>query len=154
MQQSRDEMQQQLWGGWTSVSNQVYNNPKVTLLMNTRVGQYLSGHPVLALAVLFFCAMAAVPVGLFLVFAVVTATMSAVGFVFFEGFLLFVAAITLLSVLSGLAFLSVMVSSIFAVFYITVSSLLNHYYTPQRTKQGVDDHQGNQDGTPTEDKMK
>nr|XP_057905184.1 lipid droplet assembly factor 1-like isoform X2 [Doryrhamphus excisus] len=155
MQQSRSETQQQLWGSWTTMSNQVYSNPKVTQLMNSRVGQYLSGHPVLALSILFFCAMAAVPVGLFLGFAVVTAIMSAVGFVFFEGFLLFVSAITLLCVLSGLAVFSVMVSSIFTVFYITVSSLVNYYYYhhPQLAK-GDDDQQKNQDETPTMDKMK
>lgn len=53
--------------------------------MNTRIGQYLRSHPALSLAVLLFSAMAALPVGLFLTFALVTIIMSAVCFVFFEG---------------------------------------------------------------------
>lgn len=53
--------------------------------MNTSMGQYLSGHPVLALTVLLFSALAALPVGFFLTFALVTVIMAAVGFVFFEG---------------------------------------------------------------------
>ncbi|XP_072771855.1 lipid droplet assembly factor 1-like [Nerophis lumbriciformis] len=153
MQHSRAEMQQ-LWEGWTTVSDQVYSNPKVTLLMNSRVGQYLSGRPVLALAVFFFCVTAAVPVGIFLAFAVATAIMSAVSLVFLEGFLLSVAAITLLCVLSGLAFFSVMMSAIFAAFYVTVSSLINFYHTSQMTKQKVSDEEDNEEEMLTKDKMK
>lgn len=132
--------------------------------MESRVGQYLSSHPVLALTVMLFGAMATLPVGLFLVFALVTIVMSAVGFVFFEGkcaqvkiglllqcvvlwqathlksfslcpsvFLLFVGGLTLLCVLSGLAFFSVIVSFIFSVFYSTIFNILN-YYDPRLTK--------------------
>uniref|UniRef100_A0A8P4KAN9 Uncharacterized protein n=1 Tax=Dicentrarchus labrax TaxID=13489 RepID=A0A8P4KAN9_DICLA len=75
---------QQLCGGWTTLLNRFYDDPKV-MVMNTRVGLYLSSHPVLALSVLMFGAMAALPVGLFLTFALVTIIMTAVGFVFFEG---------------------------------------------------------------------
>lgn len=53
--------------------------------MKTRMGQYLSSHPFLALTVLLFSAMAALPVGLFLTFALVTVIILAVVFVFFEG---------------------------------------------------------------------
>lgn len=53
--------------------------------MNSRIGQYLSSHPVLALIVLLFSALAALPAGLFLTFALVTSVMCAVGFVFIEG---------------------------------------------------------------------
>ncbi|XP_061892277.1 lipid droplet assembly factor 1-like [Entelurus aequoreus] len=122
--------------------------------MNSRVGQYLSGRPVLALAVFFFCVMAAVPVGLFLVFAVTTAIMSAVSLVFLEGFLLSVAAITLLCVLSGLAFFSVMVAAIFAAFYVTVSSLLNFYHTSQLTKQDKEEEEEEEEDMLTKDHMK
>lgn len=142
---------------------------QVSQLMNTRIGQYLSSHPVLALAVMLFGAMAALPVGLFLTFALVTITVSAVGFVFFEGrcnpvqtnvfflfvflwhstwqcfyssnhlslflsaVLLFVGGVSLLCVLSGIAFFSVVVSFIFNVFYIAVSTILKSYY-PHLTK--------------------
>ncbi|XP_040919017.1 lipid droplet assembly factor 1-like [Toxotes jaculatrix] len=126
---------QQLWGRWTTLSNCLYNEPKVAQVMNSRIGQYLSNHPFLALTVMLFSAMAAVPVGLFLIFALVTIIMSAVGFVFFEVFLLFVGGFTLLCVLSGLAFFSLMVSCIFNAFYVIISNILNYYY-PQLTKQG------------------
>lgn len=53
--------------------------------MNSRIGQYLSSHPVLALIVLLFSTLAALPAGLFLTFALVTSVMCAVGFVFIEG---------------------------------------------------------------------
>lgn len=54
-------------------------------MMETRVGRYLRSHPVLGLTAMLFGVMAALPVGLFLIFALVTIVMSAVGFVFFEG---------------------------------------------------------------------
>uniref|UniRef100_A0A3B4D558 Uncharacterized protein n=1 Tax=Pygocentrus nattereri TaxID=42514 RepID=A0A3B4D558_PYGNA len=41
-------------------------------LLNTRVGQYLTEHPFLALVVLVFGLTASVPIGLFLAFAAVT----------------------------------------------------------------------------------
>ncbi|XP_051243609.1 lipid droplet assembly factor 1 [Dicentrarchus labrax] len=126
---------QQLCGGWTTLLNRFYDDPKVSRVMNTRVGLYLSSHPVLALSVLMFGAMAALPVGLFLTFALVTIIMTAVGFVFFEGFLLFVAGLTLLCVLSGIAFFSVAVSVIFNVIYIAISNILKHYY-PHLAKKG------------------
>ncbi|KAI3359846.1 hypothetical protein L3Q82_014202, partial [Scortum barcoo] len=124
---------QQLWGSWATQLNHLYEEPRVARLMNTRIGLYLSGQPFLALTVLLFGAMAAVPVGLFLTFALVTFVMSAVGFVFFEVFLLFVGGLTLLSVLSGIALFSVVVSVIVNVLYIGVSNILNLYY-PHLTK--------------------
>lgn len=59
--------------------------PQVSRLINSRVGQYVSGHPVVALALLLFAALAMLPVGLFLAFAVVTLAVSAVLFVAVEG---------------------------------------------------------------------
>uniref|UniRef100_A0A3B4YFB8 Transmembrane protein 159 n=1 Tax=Seriola lalandi dorsalis TaxID=1841481 RepID=A0A3B4YFB8_SERLL len=125
----------QLQERWTTLLNRLHDDPKVTQVMETRLGQYLSSHPVLALTVMVFGVMAALPVGLFLVFALVTIIMSALGFIFFEGrlFLLFVGGLTLLCVLSGLAFFAVMVSVIFNVFYITIFNILN-YYDPRLTK--------------------
>ncbi|KAG8006977.1 Promethin [Nibea albiflora] len=126
---------QQLWGGCTLLANYLYNDPKVSQLMNTRMGQYLSSHPALSLAVLLFSVMAALPVGLFLSFALVTIIMSAVGFVFFEAFLLFVGGLSLLCVLSAIALFSVVVSFIAKVLYIAVSNLLKCYY-PHLTQDG------------------
>lgn len=126
---------QQLWGHWTTLMNRYYNDPKVAQLMNTRMGQYLSRHPFLALTVLVFSTMSALPVGLFLSFALVTFIMSAVGLVFIEVFLLFVGGLTLLVVLSGIALFSVIVSVIFNVLYVTMSNIIIRYY-PHLTKRG------------------
>ncbi|XP_069005248.1 lipid droplet assembly factor 1-like isoform X2 [Embiotoca jacksoni] len=126
---------QQLRGRWTTLLNRLNDEPKVALVMNSRIGQYLSRHPSLALAVLVFGAMAALPTGLFLSFALVTMTMSVVGFVFFEVFLLFVGGVTLLSVLSGIGFFSVLVSGIIYASYITIINPLYRNY-PHLTKRG------------------
>lgn len=53
--------------------------------MNTSMGQFLNGHPFLALAVLVFGAMATVPIGIFLTFATVTFIAVTVGFILLEG---------------------------------------------------------------------
>lgn len=58
---------------------------QISELMSTGIGQYLDSHPVLALALLVFCVLAALPVGLFLVFALVVSVVTAVGWVVFEG---------------------------------------------------------------------
>ncbi|XP_039979313.1 lipid droplet assembly factor 1-like [Xiphias gladius] len=126
---------QQLWGRWTSLLNRLYDDPKVAQMMNTRMGRYLSSHPLFALTVMLFSAMAALPVGLFLIFALSTTIMSAVAFVFFEVFLLFIGGLILLCVLSGIALLSVLGSLFFNAIYVTTSNILSCYY-PQLTKQG------------------
>ncbi|XP_034567578.1 lipid droplet assembly factor 1-like [Notolabrus celidotus] len=128
MQRASGSDFQQLWGSCSSQLNQLYEDPRVTKLMNTRLGLYLSSHPVLAVTVLLFSSLAALPVGLFLTFAAVTIVMSAIGFVFFEVFLLFVGGLTLLSVLVGIAVFSVVASFITNVLYFIVSTILNRYY--------------------------
>lgn len=126
---------QQLRGSWDTLVNRLYDDPKVTQLMSTRIGQYLGSHPVLALTVMLFSVMAVLPVGLFLSFALVTFILAALGFLFFEGFLLFIGGLGLLCVLTGIAFFSVVVSLIFSVFYTTIFNLLKVYY-PHLIKQG------------------
>uniref|UniRef100_A0A3Q0T4W0 Transmembrane protein 159 n=1 Tax=Amphilophus citrinellus TaxID=61819 RepID=A0A3Q0T4W0_AMPCI len=116
---------------WTNtpvrLQREVNKVRKRARLMNTRIGQYLSNHSFVALSVLMFSAMAAVPVGLFLTFAVVTTMMSAVVF------LLFVGGLALLWVLSGIALFAVVASAIVNFMYITIFGLLNRYY-PHLTK--------------------
>ncbi|KAJ0058118.1 hypothetical protein NL108_007401 [Boleophthalmus pectinirostris] len=114
--------------------NQLCEDPRVAWLLNTRLGQYLRQHPVFGLSVLLFTSMAVLPVGLFVVFALVTLVMSAVGFVFVEVFLLFVAALTLLFTLSGLAFFSLVASFIFGTFYMMVLNLYRGYYQHEATQ--------------------
>ncbi|XP_029996174.1 promethin-like isoform X2 [Sphaeramia orbicularis] len=128
---------QQLYGSWTTLLNRLYNDPKVTQLMNSRIGLYIRTHPFLGLAVLLFSAMSAVPVGIFLIFSLVTIIMTAVGFVFFELFVLFVGGVTLLCVLSGLAFFSVVASLIFSAFSVTITNVLKSYYPQLATQSRV-----------------
>uniref|UniRef100_A0A3P8SYW9 Transmembrane protein 159 n=1 Tax=Amphiprion percula TaxID=161767 RepID=A0A3P8SYW9_AMPPE len=124
---SRDSELQQLWGRWMVLLKRLQEDPRVSVMLNSRVGQHLSKRPFSALAVVLFVAMAALPVGLFLTFALVTVTMSVVGIVFFEGFLLFVAGVALLCVLSAVAFFSILVSIVTNALFITTSGLLNLY---------------------------
>lgn len=132
---------------------------QVSQLLSTKPGQFLLSHPALAHTLLLFVAFAVLPVALFLAFAVVTFIISATGFVFFQGrcdrpssltllltycgaqlptcrlpppgLLLFVGGMSLLCVLVGVAFFSVVVSLIFNLFYFVLSSILRH---PQLTK--------------------
>lgn len=143
-----------------SIKNGIFlRHVQVSQLLSTRTGQYLLSHPTSAQTLLLFAAFAVLPVALFLAFTVVTFIISAAGFVFFQGrcdrlslltllftyfgaqpptcrlhppgLLLFVGGISLLCVLVGVAFFSVVVSLIFNVFYFIVSSILRH---PQLTK--------------------
>uniref|UniRef100_A0A3B3WCH7 Transmembrane protein 159 n=1 Tax=Poecilia mexicana TaxID=48701 RepID=A0A3B3WCH7_9TELE len=100
---SNSSLTQQLGERWLTLMNRLQEDPKVS----PNTGQYLRRRPFLALALLLFSAMAALPVGLFLLFALITIVMSVVGFVFFE-----VGGMTLLSVLSGIALFSLVVSII------------------------------------------
>uniref|UniRef100_A0A673YVD6 Uncharacterized protein n=1 Tax=Salmo trutta TaxID=8032 RepID=A0A673YVD6_SALTR len=75
----------QLRGSLSSMMDSLYYDPKVAELMNTSMGQFLNGHPFLALAVLVFGAMATVPIGIFLTFATVTFIGATVGLVLLEG---------------------------------------------------------------------
>uniref|UniRef100_A0A3Q4G4N7 Promethin-like n=1 Tax=Neolamprologus brichardi TaxID=32507 RepID=A0A3Q4G4N7_NEOBR len=122
---------EQLKKRWTALVKHLKDDPRVAQLLNTRLGRYLSSHSFVALTALMFCAMAAVPVGLFVTFAVVTMMISAVGFVF--SFLLFVGGLALLWVLSGIALFAIVASAVVNVLHVTTFSLLNHYY-PHLTK--------------------
>ncbi|XP_017277361.1 lipid droplet assembly factor 1 isoform X2 [Kryptolebias marmoratus] len=134
MQRNSSRLTRQLWEKWLTFLNHLQDDPRVAQLMRTRLGQHLSGRPFLALTLLLFSAMAALPVGLFLMFALVTIVISAVGFVFFEVFLLLVGGLTLLSVLSGIALFSLLVSVIVSTLLFTIPNLLKHYY-PRQTKE-------------------
>ncbi|XP_034395571.1 lipid droplet assembly factor 1-like isoform X2 [Cyclopterus lumpus] len=119
---------QKLWGRWNGLVSRFYDDPKVAWLMDTRIGQYLGSQPVLALTGLMFSAMAALPVGLFLSFALVTIVMSAVGFIFFEVFLLFIGGVILMCVLPGIALFAVMVALVSNALYVTSSNIFSRYY--------------------------
>lgn len=122
---------QQLYKRWSVLLNQLQEDPIVGQLVNSRTGQYLSNHPFLALSLVLFSAMAVVPFGIFITFALVSIIMAAVGFIFFEVFLLFVGGLTLLCVLSGIAVFSVLVAVILNVAFVTTSKLTSCYNTIQ-----------------------
>ncbi|XP_013865573.1 promethin isoform X2 [Austrofundulus limnaeus] len=137
MQRPSSPLSLQLWERWLTFLNHLQHDPRVAQLMKTRLGQYLRTRPFLALTLLLFGALAALPVGLFLSFALVTVVISVVGFVFFEVFLLLVGGLTLLSVLSGVALFSLLVSVIVNTLLFTVPSLLKRYLN--QTKKRSED---------------
>ncbi|TWW69982.1 Promethin Transmembrane protein 159 [Takifugu flavidus] len=134
-----DRDPEQLRGNWALLMTQLRQDPRVSQLLSTRPGQYLLSHPALAPTLLLFAAFAVLPVALFLAFAVVTFIISATGFVFFQGLLLFVGGMSLLCALVGVAFFSVVVSLIFNVFYFVLSSILSH---PRLTKHKLQEEEG------------
>nr|XP_035943699.1 lipid droplet assembly factor 1 isoform X4 [Halichoerus grypus] len=63
----------------------IQNNSKVVAFMKSPVGQYLDRHPFMALTVLVFVVMSAVPVGFFLLIVVLTSLAAFVGVILLEG---------------------------------------------------------------------
>ncbi|XP_066868813.1 lipid droplet assembly factor 1 isoform X3 [Kogia breviceps] len=62
----------------------VQSNSKVVAFMKSPVGQYLDRHPFLALTLLVFAAVSAVPVGCFLVLVLLTSLAAFVGVILLE----------------------------------------------------------------------
>uniref|UniRef100_A0A1A8PBP1 Transmembrane protein 159 n=1 Tax=Nothobranchius rachovii TaxID=451742 RepID=A0A1A8PBP1_9TELE len=126
---------QQLWERWLSLLSRLQGDPKVAQLLNTRIGLYISRRPFLAFALLLFSAMAVLPVGIFLTFALTTFVISAVGFVFFEVFLFFIGGLALLSVLAGIALFSLLVSVIVNALFVSIPNLLKQYCSQPSTEK-------------------
>ncbi|XP_029803830.1 promethin isoform X5 [Suricata suricatta] len=64
----------------------IQNNSKVVAFMKSPVGQYLDRHPFLALTMLVFVAVSAVPVGFFLLLVVLTSLAALVGVILLEDY--------------------------------------------------------------------
>ncbi|XP_012500411.1 PREDICTED: promethin [Propithecus coquereli] len=111
------------------------NNSKVIAFLKSPVGQYLDRHPFLALTLLVFVAVSAVPVGFFLLLVVLTFLVALVGVLLLEGLVISVGGLSLLCVLCGLGFVSVTVSGILMVSYMVVSSLINYWFSPRPLMQ-------------------
>ncbi|XP_045317190.1 lipid droplet assembly factor 1 isoform X4 [Leopardus geoffroyi] len=62
----------------------IQNNSKVVAFMKSPVGQYLDRHPFLALTMLVFVAVSAIPVGFFLLLVVLTSLAALVGVILLE----------------------------------------------------------------------
>ncbi|NWY76657.1 T159A protein, partial [Erithacus rubecula] len=135
MSKEMQELQKQ----WHSVMQAIHSNANVVAFMNSRVGQYLDDHPFLALSLLMFIAVSAIPVGFFLVFVVTTAVMACIGVIVMEGVVIAIGGIALLCVLCGLGALSLGVSGVLSVSYIALSTLVNYWYASrgQIRKQDV-----------------
>ncbi|KAG3259452.1 lipid droplet assembly factor 1 [Ictidomys tridecemlineatus] len=107
------------------------NNSKVVAFMKSPVGQYLDRHPFLALTLLVFIAVSAVPVGFFLLLVVFTSLAALVGVILLEGLVISVGGLSLLCVLCGLGFVSVALSGTIMVSYMVVSSLISFWFSPR-----------------------
>ncbi|KAM6165999.1 lipid droplet assembly factor 1 [Erethizon dorsatum] len=105
------------------------DNSKVVAFMKSPVGQYLDRHPFLALSMLLFVAMSAVPVGFFLLLVVLSSLAALVGVILLEGLVISVGGLTLLCVLCGLVFISLALSGTIMMCYVVVSSLINYWFS-------------------------
>ncbi|KAM4829087.1 lipid droplet assembly factor 1 isoform 2-T3 [Thomomys bottae] len=111
------------------------NNSKVVAFMKSPVGQYLDRHPFLALTVLVFVIMSAIPVGFFLLFVVLTSLLALVGVILLEGLVVSVGGLTLLCVLGGVGFVSLILSGMTLATYMVASSFINYWFSPRALTQ-------------------
>ncbi|NXH72358.1 TM159 protein, partial [Hydrobates tethys] len=123
MSKEMQELQKQ----WHSMVQSIHSNSNVVAFMNSRVGQYLDDHPFVALSLLMFIAVSAIPVAFFLIFVVTTAIMACIGVIVMEGVVIAIGGIALLCVLCGLGALSLGVSGVLSVCYVVLSTLVNWY---------------------------
>ncbi|NXN35962.1 TM159 protein, partial [Rhinoptilus africanus] len=119
---------QELQKQWHSIVQSIHSNSNVVAFMNSRVGQYLDDHPFIALSLLMFIAVSAVPVAFFLIFVVTTAIMACIGVIVMEGVVIAMGGIALLCVLCGLGALSLGVSGVLSICYVVLSTLVNYWY--------------------------
>ncbi|XP_062444564.1 lipid droplet assembly factor 1 isoform X1 [Rhea pennata] len=124
MSKEMQELQKQ----WHSMVQSIHSNSKVVAFMNSRFGQYLDDHPFVALSLLMFVAVSAIPVAFFLIFVVTTAIMACIGVIIMEGVVISIGGITLLCVLCGLGTLSLGVSGVLSICYVILSTLINYWY--------------------------
>ncbi|XP_059934050.1 lipid droplet assembly factor 1 [Mesoplodon densirostris] len=109
----------------------VQSNSKVVAFMKSPVGEYLDRHPFLTLTLLVFAAVSAVPVGCFLLLVVLASLAAFVGVILLEGLVISVGSLSLLCVLCGLGFVSLIMSGTIIVSYMVVSSLVNYWFSPR-----------------------
>ncbi|XP_057272753.1 lipid droplet assembly factor 1 [Pezoporus wallicus] len=124
---SMSKEMQELQKQWHSMVQAIHSNSNVVAFMNSRVGQYLDDHPFIALSLLVFIAVSAIPVAFFLIFVVTTAIMACIGVIVMEGVVIAIGGIALLCVLCGLSALSLGVSGVLSFCYIILSTLVNYW---------------------------
>lgn len=127
MAQEMKELQKR----WLAIMETVHSNSHVVAFMNSPIGRYLDDHPFVALALLVFLAASAVPVVFFLSFVLATTIIVCIGVIIMEGFLISAGGITLLCVLGGLGMLSLTVSGVLSVCYVSLTTLLSYWPSPK-----------------------
>ncbi|XP_038676445.1 lipid droplet assembly factor 1-like [Scyliorhinus canicula] len=132
---------QDLQNRFNTMMHTINSNSKVAAFMSSSVGQYLDEHPFLALLLLVFTIMSAVPVGLFLIFAVVTSLLACIGFIVMEGLMLSIGGVVLLCFLFGLVLISLVITSFLAICIVTFSTTMNYYHhssSPSKQEEAAD----------------
>lgn len=99
--------------------------------MKSPVARYLDRHPFLALTMLIFVTMSAIPVGFFLIIVVFTSLGALVGAILLEGLIISVCGLSLLCVLCGLGFVSLAMSGMVTVSYAVASCLISYWFSPR-----------------------
>ncbi|XP_015683343.1 promethin [Protobothrops mucrosquamatus] len=112
---------------WLAMMDTVHSNSHVVSFMNSRVGQYLDDHPFVTLSLMVFIAASAVPIAFFLVFVVTTTVLACIGVIVMEGFVISLGGVTLLCILGGLGMLSLLVSGMLSVCYLSLTTLLSYW---------------------------
>ncbi|KAM3827226.1 lipid droplet assembly factor 1 [Vipera latastei] len=112
---------------WLAMMDTVHSNSHVVSFMNSRVGRYLDDHPFFALSLMVFIAASAVPIAFFLVFVVTTTVLACIGVILMEGFVISLGGVTLLCILGGLGMLSLLVSGMLSVCYLSLTTLLSYW---------------------------
>ncbi|XP_075420712.1 lipid droplet assembly factor 1 [Tenrec ecaudatus] len=113
----------------------IQTNSKVVAFMKSPVGQYLDRHPFLTLTLLVFVAMSSIPVGFFLLVLVLTSLAAFVGVILLEGLVLSVGGLSLLCVLCGLGFASLVMSGTLTMSYVVCSGLISYWFSPRPSAQ-------------------
>uniref|UniRef100_A0A2K6B1S7 Lipid droplet assembly factor 1 n=1 Tax=Macaca nemestrina TaxID=9545 RepID=A0A2K6B1S7_MACNE len=104
---------------------------EVVAFMKSPVGQYLDRHPFLAFTLLVFIVMSAVPVGFFLLIVILTSLAALLGVIILEGLVIAVGGLSLLCILCGLGFVSLVMSGMMIASYVVASSLINYWFSPR-----------------------
>uniref|UniRef100_A0A2D4P7V2 Promethin n=1 Tax=Micrurus surinamensis TaxID=129470 RepID=A0A2D4P7V2_MICSU len=112
---------------WLVMMDTVHSNSHVVAFMNSRVGQYLDDHPFVALSLMVFIAASAIPIAFFLVFVITTTVLACIGVIVMEGFVISLGGVTLLCILSGLGMLSLLVSGMLSICYLSLTTLLSYW---------------------------
>ncbi|XP_078415218.1 lipid droplet assembly factor 1-A-like [Cetorhinus maximus] len=131
---------QDLQNRFNTMMHTINSNSKVAAFMSSSVGQYLDDHPFLALLLLVFTIMSALPVGLFLIFAVITSLLACIGFIVMEGLMLSIGGVILLCFLCGLVLISLVITSFLAICIFTFSTTMNYYHhssAPSKEEEAV-----------------